>query len=411
MIFLTETIKKQSLVLYLFSICTFYFCMPSMGIMTPTMATLAQAFPNVPFISITYVGTIVALFQIVGSAIGGAVAGKYLKFRTTLLLAYALYLIGGIGPYFLPDGSSWTTVLFFRTIFGLGLGLNVPMGATLISRLYRDEKKRAQMMGFGMFFFNVGAFGFSYLGPVLAMVSWQTAFLAHCVGLVGLVGAILLKEPPDSEEVKKEKVKITPKAILWPLIFAIEMTLVYSMFTMGSMVLSQAGMDPSKAGLLQGTGIAVLTAVGFVLSLGFGMIYRFLNKWIVAVSLAFVTIGLFLTSASGSSLSIPLFLTGWVFFGIGQQCITNGLPMVVSTVVDKATAGAALGLTFAFMNFGGFTSTPWAQLVAKVVGATTASGVIRTNAVVFTVFTVVMIIVTMRMKKFSTEGNDEISAK
>ncbi|UWG98679.1 MFS transporter [Dehalobacter sp. DCM] len=398
---MTDT--KKSLALYVFSICCFYFCMPSMGIMTPTMATLSQAFPTVPFISITYIGTIVALFQIFGSFIGGAIVGKFLKFRTTLILAFVLYLVGGLGPYFLPDGSSWTTVLVFRAIFGLGLGLNVPMGATLISRLYRDEAKRAKMMGFGMLFFNIGAFGFSYLGPSLALISWQTAFLAHFVGIVGLIGAIMLKEPPDAEEVKGAKVKITPRAVLWPLVFAIEMTLVYSMFTMGSMVLAQGGMDPNTAGMYQGTGIAILTAVGFVLSIGFGWIYRVVNKWIVAISMICVTIGLFLVSSSGASLSIPLFLAGWVFFGIGQQGITNGLPMVVSTVVDKATAAAALGLTFGFMNFGGFTSTPWAQLLSTI-GADTAAAVIRANGIVFIVFTIVMIVATMRMKKFSSES-------
>lgn len=396
---MTETYNKQSLSLYLFSICCFYFLMPSMGIMVPTMALLAQAFPNVSFISITYITTIVSLFQIIGALIGGAAVGRFLKFRTTLIVAFILYLVGGIFPYFFSDGTSWTNVLIFRAIFGLGLGLNVPMGATLLTRLYSDEIQRAKMLGFGMLFFNIGAFLFSYIGPLLGKISWQTAFLGHFIGIIGLIGAILLKEPPDSDEVKKEKVKITPRAILWPLIFAVDMTLIYSIFTMGSMVLANGGMDPNQAGLYQGIGISLLTIIGIPMSIGFGWIYKALNKWVVAGSLIFIAFGLYLVGISGGSVSVAMFLTGWVLAGIGQQGVTLGLPMVVSTVVDKATASTALGLTFAAMNMGGFLSTPWSQVLASTVGATSPAAVLKTNAVVFLIFTVIMVVATVKMEK------------
>lgn len=392
------TNNKQSMALYLFSICCFYFLMPSMGIMTPIMAQLAKAFPNVSFISITYIGTIVSLFQIFGALIGGAVVGKYLKFRTTLIIAFILFLVGGIFPYFFTDGISWTNVLIFRAIFGVGLGLNVPMGATLLTRLYSDEVQRAKMIGFGMLFFNIGAFIFSYIGPLLGNISWQTAFLGHIVGIIGLVGAILLKEPPDSDEVKKEKVKITPRAILWPLIFAVDMTLIYSIFTMGSMVLANGGMNPNQAGLYQGIGISLLTVIGMIMSLGFGWIYKALNKWVVTGSLIFIALGLYLVGTSGASVSVAMFLTGWVLVGIGQQGVTLGLPMVVSTVVDKATASAALGLTFAAMNMGGFLSTPWSQFLASTVGATSPAVVLKANGVAFLIFSVIMIFATIKMK-------------
>lgn len=390
--------QAQSTALFIFCVCCFYFSMPSMGIMTPTFATLAAAFPDVSFITITYVGTIVALFQIFGSLVGGAIVGKFLKFRTTLIIAFVLYLIGGLVPAFFPDGSSFTSVLICRAIFGFGLGINCPMGATLLTRAYRDENERAKMIGFGMVFFNLAGLLFGYLGGALATISWQTAFLGHLVGIIGLIAAILLKEPADADEMKTAKVKITPRAILWPLIFAVDMTLIYSIFTMGSMVLAGGGMDPETAGLYQATGISMLTGIGIVMSLVFGWIYKALKKWVVAVSLICVAVGIYVIGSSGASASVTAFLVGWFIAGVGQQGVTIGLPTVVSTVVDKATASAALGLTFAAMNMGGFLSTPWAQIIASTTGATAPDAVLKTNGIVFIIFALIMVVVTFNMK-------------
>lgn len=397
--------NTQSKAFFLFSICCFYFMMPSMGIMTPIFSVMAKAFPDVPFITITYIGTIVALFQIFGSIAVGAAVGKFLKYKTALIIAFALYIIGGIVPAFFPDGVNFTSILICRAIFGFGLGMNAPIGAILLTRAYPDQMQRAKMLGFGMVFFNIFGFLSGYLGAFLATLTWQTAFWGHAVGIIGLVAALVMKEPAFGEEAKKDKIKITPSAILWPLVFAVEMTLVYGIFTMGSMVLAEGGMAAGTAGLYQATGISFLTFIGIGFSLVFGWVYRILNKWVVAFGLVLVTVGIYMIGSSGgATASVTMFLVGWFIAGIGQQGVTIGLPMIVSTVVDKGTAAVALGLTMGAWNMGGFLSTPWAQAVSSVTGATSPGAVLKINGIAMGIFTVIMIIVTMRIKKDKTEG-------
>lgn len=399
MISLTDAqVSTKSKALFVFCICCFYAMMPSMGIMTPIFAAISAAYPDIPFVTITYIGTLVALFQIFGALAAGAVVGKFVRYRTALIIAFCLYLIGGLLPAFFPDGASFGSILVCRAIFGFGLGINAPMGATLITRAYRDTNQRAKMIGFGMVFFNLVALLNGYLGAFLATLSWNTAFFGHLIGLIGLVAAILLKEPESSEEVKKEKMKITPRAILWPLVFAIDQTLLYSLFTMGSMVLASGGIPVETAGFYQATGISMLTGLGIVLSFCFGWIYKALKKWVVALGICLVAIGLFVVGSSGATANITAFLIGWFIAGVGQQGVTVGLPMVVSTVVDKATAGVAMGLTMACMNLGSFLSTPWASFAASVGGATEPGSILKFNGMALGIFAVIMIIVTLRLK-------------
>ncbi len=129
--------------------------------------------------------------------ISGVLADRY-GFKRMLMLSYVLYLPGFI---FLTLTREFAAVLAVMALIAVAAGLFKPLIAGTV-RLTTDSTNRT--LGFGIFYLmvNVGAFFGPMIAGALRTQSWNYAFLASAVAVVGMiiVTAIFYKNPIEPEK-------------------------------------------------------------------------------------------------------------------------------------------------------------------------------------------------------------------
>lgn len=128
------------------AVLSVFFVQMGVGTITPAIANIAAAFPDVPFTTLLLVSTLAVLMSVPATLISGRLAGSVVKYKTLLIVGMVLFIGGGIAPYFMT-ASSFTAILAVRAIFGIGLGIVTPLGAALIIAFF-DGEVRAQDDGF-----------------------------------------------------------------------------------------------------------------------------------------------------------------------------------------------------------------------------------------------------------------------
>lgn len=354
---------------FMVTLMALYFVVPSMGAVLAALADMGAAFPSVDPAMLGYMASIVSVGQIIAAVVAGAIVGKMVKYKTLLIISLLLFLVAGVAPYFFPDGTaggSFELILVTRFIFGLGLGCFKPIAEALIANAYDDENKRANVFGFGNSVFNIGAIVFQMAGGFLCLISWQTTFLIYLLGLIPLIAVLVAFKEPEfgtvAENKPKQKVKIPVMIWLLFIMFLATQVFQYPTFVYLSQFMAEVNLGDSA---IAGTLLSVITAAGIVIALVFGVIYRALGKFTLPVSAFLVAAGEGLIYLSCTTVSLPIMIAAVVVFGIGATIMMAALSQEVSRLVNKATAGVALGLLFAFMNVGTFAATPYTQAIAS----------------------------------------------
>jgi MFS family permease len=115
-----------------------YLTVSGMGATTPALASLAAAFPDASYTTITLINTLPSLTLIIGCLIMGAIAGSKIPFKTAGIFSLAVYLIFGILPAFWHN--SIMAILIARALVGFGMGFIAPLGAACFLRMIRTTK-------------------------------------------------------------------------------------------------------------------------------------------------------------------------------------------------------------------------------------------------------------------------------
>ncbi len=177
---------------------------------SPALAKIRQAFPGTDITLIKLVLTLPSLLIIPFSLLGGWLASRMQK-KTILLVGLVIYFLGGVGGGF---AKSITQLLVIRGIFGIGVGLIIPLSISLIADFY-EKQERAKMMGLSGSVSHFGGVVFLLLSGWLACMSWRYAF-----GVYGLSALIMvtvffwLPEPPVKQAAGSAKVAL-PWQIYW----------------------------------------------------------------------------------------------------------------------------------------------------------------------------------------------------
>ncbi len=163
---------------------------------SPALAKISQAFPEVSKTVIKLTLTLPALLIIPFSLFSGWLVSKWTP-RKVLITGLIIFCIGGIG------GGLTTTIkqlLFFRGLLGVGVGLIMPLSTSLIADLFEGEQ-RTKMMGLSGSVSHLGGVLFLVVSGWLACISWRYAFAVYSLAVVSL--ALVLRWLPDWE--KKQK--------------------------------------------------------------------------------------------------------------------------------------------------------------------------------------------------------------
>src|SRR5690625_2841205 len=146
---------------------------------SPALGLIAKAFPDASPTMIKLILTAPSIMIIPFSFLSSYLTSKLTK-RTIIMIGLVIYLIGGIGPQFVPTIE---LLLALRLILGAGVGLVMPLSMSLINDYYTG-KERTQMMGYNSAFSNFGGIVTMLLAGWLATFGWRTPFNVYFLGLI-----------------------------------------------------------------------------------------------------------------------------------------------------------------------------------------------------------------------------------
>lgn len=146
---------------------------------SPALGVIARAFPEASSTMIKMLLTAPAITIIPFTFLTSYLTTKLSK-RTVVIIGLGVYLIGGVGPQFMPTIE---LLILFRLVLGAGVGILMPLSESLIYD-YFTGKERVKMMGYNSAFSNFGGIITMLIAGWLATFSWQQPFNVYLLGLL-----------------------------------------------------------------------------------------------------------------------------------------------------------------------------------------------------------------------------------
>ena len=333
------------------------------AVISPALGKISQHFSGVNPTTIRLILTLPQLIVIPVSLLSGRLA-LVVKTRLLLMIGLALYLIGGISGGL---ANNITFLLVSRAIFGVGIGIIMPLSQGLIASFFAGEE-RSEMMGFSSAVSNLGAIVMVLMAGSLAAINWRLAFLAYLVVVaVMILTGIYLPEPDSGHEKQGGKVKLPAGVYGIALLSSLLMVVFYTIPVNMAIFLQQEGLGgPAISGLIT----SILTFASFVVGVAFAVITRTLKHYTVAISLLVMGIGFIALSAAFNLAAV----LGAVFaIGAGLGIIYPILMITTSRMVPARGASMALSVVSSALFFGQFSS----PLIFNLLSGLNPSGGIR----------------------------------
>lgn len=351
--------------LSVFSVMSIFFIAMGIGTITPAIANIAAAFPEVPFTTILLVSTLPSLLVIPATLITGALLGKQLKYKTASLLGLALFCLGGMMPVVL--NSSFTLVLVSRAIFGISLGIISPIGNAILMGMYEGQA-RANMLGIGGFVMNLGGIVLQFLGGALSGISWELAFLGHCPAIISFILVLLFLKEPEAPEAPEGMPQSTVKEKVSPMVYIISIGFGLSMMLSYPMLVNFSSMMEIKevGGATQAAlALSMYTVGGAISGTLFGKAYQMLNRFIIPVAFfgGAAGIAIVVYGTSALMMTVGTFVTG-LFFMLSMPAVM----MLIGMYTPPSTNAMAISIMMAIMNVFAFISTYYISLVGSITG-------------------------------------------
>lgn len=255
------------------------------AILMPTLTEIYEEFPCSPFWQ-AFIITGPSLVAIPLLLLTG-VASKYVDKKTLMIVNLAIFSVGGIGGAFV---HSLPMLIITRILAGVpAIVLLVPT-LSIISELWKDEKRRSKVVGF-YYGFN-GAYGavLALAAGFLAEINWRAAFLLNGITVIALIMVIIFV-PKLKPEGKMKEDEITADAEttggvtkfnakgFWLLMAAMTVAGVFgvAMYYLQSVYVAEESLGGAT---YVGTVSSVMGIVNAVVAFVFGWIYIKGGKWL-----------------------------------------------------------------------------------------------------------------------------------
>ena len=323
----------------------------------PGLAQIAEYFENAAAVQIKLILTLPALFIIATSLITDRLT-KFLSKKKLMSIGLLMYLIGGAGGAF---AESIYTLLAFRALLGVSVGIVMPLSVSYIADFFEGEE-RAHMMGLSAAASNLGGAFATLLAGYLAVYSWRMPFAVYSASLIVLIMVIFFIPQDDKTLIPETKSGRLPGGVyIWGgWAFAL-MVVFYAFPTNIAIYIHKNGYgDASVTGYL----ISIATATGFAAGMMFKRIRRALGRFLhpavpFLITAAFL---IFHYSTARWQMLIAVLCTG--------SSMGLAMPIINTGAASRAEGRnvKAMSLVTAMLFLGQFTSPIIIDSAAKVLG-------------------------------------------
>lgn len=350
-------------VLLKIAVLSIFFVQMGIGTITPAIANIGAAFPEVPFTTLLLVSTLAVIMSVPATIISGRLAGNVVSYKTLLVIGMILFLGGGIGPYYM--NSSFEIILVLRAIFGIGLGIVTPLGAALIIAFF-DGEARASMMGLSSVVANIGGILFQLLGGMAATITWNLSFAIHGLGIITLLLVFLLPEPEKAptQEIGEAAPKMPMLVYGYAILIIALMAIVYPVLTNMSTVIQVFEMGTAASAALV---LTMFTVGGMISGTIFAKMFGIFKQKVIAISLVLAAIAMGSVSFGTSIIFMYIATT---LAGIGFGMVVPTIFMTVGMNVSPAQVPIASGMIMAALNIGGFLSAYFYAAISAIFSQT-----------------------------------------
>jgi len=344
------------------AVLSVFFVQMGVGTITPVIANIGAAFPDVPFTTLLLVSTMSVIMTVPATLISGRLAGTVVKYKTLLIIGMILFIGGGVAPYFMTT-ASFSAILAVRAIFGIGLGIVTPLGAALIISFF-DGEVRAQMMGLSNVVANVGGILFQLLGGFVGAISWEYAFLIHGLGILTLVIILFMPEPEavPVQSSNEAKPKLPGVVFAHGALIFFAMVLIYPMLTNMSTIIAASSMGTASDAAMV---LTMFTVGGMLGGLIFAKAFGFFKSNTMPVGVLLIALAM---TSIGLGGSIAFMYIGTTIAGIGLSFIMPTMFMNLGAIVHPSQMPTASGIVTASMNVGGFCSAYFYAILSGIMG-------------------------------------------
>lgn len=357
---------------------------------SPALGLIAQAFPDASPTMIKLVLTAPSLMIIPFSFLSSYLTSKFRK-RTIILAGLLIYLLGGIGPQFMPTIE---LLLAFRLVLGVGVGLLMPLAMSLINDYYTG-KERTKMMGYNSAFSNFGGIITMLLAGWLATFGWRIPFNVYFLGLIIFILVFFFLPKGDIQEApeKKDKTRIPFGVYGWALAMGGIMLAYYSVATNMALYLEQNNLGGAA---LAGTVVSFTTVGGMITSLLLVQIEMTFKKYVIPIMLFGMGAAFFMLSFTDS---IVLVIISVSLVGFGQGSLFPIIVLKVLDCVDFHQADRAVAIASSFTFSGQFLSPIVLDTVGKLANSTAIRFQYGSLSVAILIVVLISIFYTLRSSK------------
>ena len=320
---------------------------------TPALAKIGNAFPEVGRSQLQLIISIAALLSFLASLAAGKL--QSLVSQKTVVLTGAAFL--GLGCLPLIVQSNFTFLLIVSVFLGGGSGLMTATIPALIARYFEGEA-RTSMLGKKTGYQGLGTMLMTFIGGVLAVYGWQYNYAIFVIAIIAFVlGLFLLPNDPVLKKAKEgertalesddQKYAVGSLTVVLLLTLAVTLTMLTSVLSNNMALhadINGIG-DSSVSGLALSVNSLGTILAGFVAS----HVVKVLKSNTLWISYLLMAGGLLIIGVLHAKVGL---VGGSFIFGLGYGTVMTRLLYLITSLLKSTSVPMGMSLFSALTSLG-----------------------------------------------------------
>jgi MFS family permease len=365
---------------------------------TSILARISELFPQYSTITIQYLATCPSVMIIFTALLTGKLV-EYIAKKYLALFSASLFIVAALGGFFFH--GSLILLFLWQIVLGIGIGILVPLGTSLIADYFTGEE-RSGLMGLQSAIISVGGVLLSLISGLLATVVWYYSFLALLLiipGFILLLFGLPLDRPLHTAKTNGGRIHVTLKVVIFYGVTAFLFMMFYNVISTNlSMHLKENGITGS---VNSGIATAVFMLSGAVAGVLFKFFKRILGERVIALGFFNLAAGSLIT---GVAESFVLVLIGVFIAGFSLSIVMAQVVISIAEREKPAAVTMSIALNMAINNLGAFLSPNFTKISKLVVNSDKAASRYLMVGILAMAVAIVLFLILGRQRKGVNES-------
>ncbi len=361
------------------------------------LAKIKELFPEYSITVIQFLATCPSVVIIFVSLLTGKLV-EHISKKYLAVFSASLFMVAALGGFFFH--GSLILLFVWQIILGVGIGILVPLGSSLITDYFAGEE-RSSLMGLQSAIISVGGVLLSLLAGLLATIDWYFSYLALLLVIPGfllLLFGLPFDRPVHGAKTNGKRARVTPKVVIFYGLTAFLFMMFYNIISTNlSLHLIENGISGS---VNSGIATAVFMLSGAVAGVMFKFFKRYLGERVIALGFFNLAAGALITGAAKSYIFV---LIGVFIAGFSLSIVMAQVVISIAEREKPEVVTMSIALNMAINNLGAFLSPNFTKLTRLILNSERASSRYFLVGILATVVTIVLFLLLGRQKTGTNE--------